>query len=93
MAFNGSTFDPLGAPVTGPLVVLNADVPMASGGNASSDGRHYEFIISGTAPATGVSTYGGSLAVVAIPEPSSVVMIIGGLLSVGSIALRKIARR
>jgi len=94
LAFNGSTFDSLAGPVTGAAVILNADVPMASGGDASSDGRHYEFVISGTAPATGVSSYGGSLAVAAaVPEPSSVAMIIGGLLCVGSLALRKMAQR
>jgi len=77
---------------TGPAVVLSADVSHAAGtnlaGNANKYTRHYELTITATPP-SGFATYGGSIAVVAVPEPSMTLLLIGGLISVGFLSRRR----
>jgi hypothetical protein len=93
LQWDGSSFVGIPGTVgTGPAVVLSADVSPAAGtnpaGNANKYNRHYELTITATPP-SGFATYGGSIAVVAVPEPSMTLLLIGGLISVGFLSRRR----
>jgi len=93
-AFNGSGYSALSGPITGPALLVAADVPIASGGDPSGANRHYRLVVSGAAAdISDFASYGGSLRVAAVPEPSALVILLGGLLALVPLARRKIAAR
>src|SRR5205085_5242401 len=83
-----STYDPIsGTSGTGTAVVTSTDLSPGSGGGNSSNSR-YELTITGHPSGATLATYGGSIAVVAVPEPSMTLLLIGGLVSVGFLSRR-----
>jgi hypothetical protein len=86
-----STFDAIiGTTVTGAAVVTTADLAPATGGG-NSNNRHYELTVVGMPEGVGMATYGGSIAVVAVPEASMVLLVMTGLIAVGFLGRRRLA--
>lgn len=92
--WNGSAFTVIsGTAVTSNTgaILTSADLPPAAGGNGIAPDRHYELVISASPGAgAGVATYGGSLSVSAVPEPSSALLLLGGVVSMLFLGRRRL---
>jgi len=74
---------------TGPILFFDTGVvvPVAVGGDTSPNGINHAYYleVSGIAPLTlsgKVSSYGGSIILAAVPEPASILFLVGGMILV-----------
>jgi hypothetical protein len=90
--WNGTSFVTIPGTIgTGGALILNPDVAPGLGSNNNNQfNRHFELSLTGTPTGTGIATYGGSLALVAVPEPSLSWLLIGGLVSIVFLTRRRV---